>query len=128
MPGSRRHADEKFLMALAFGATVESAAHTAGISDRTAYRRMNEPAFRKRLQKVRDDIVQRTAGAVTAAWTESVKTLLSLQQPTVSATVRLGAARAILEIGIRLREITDLAERIAALEGENPASPATPSA
>ena len=116
MPGSRRNADNSFLNALACGASVENAARAAGISGRTAYRRMADPAFRKRLQKVRDGIVQRTAGAVTAAWTESVKTLLALQQPTVSATVRLGAARAILEIGIKLRELTDLTERIGALE------------
>jgi hypothetical protein len=47
---------------------------------------------------------------------EAVKTLLSLQQGTVTNSVRLGAARAILEQGMRLRELADLEERLAALE------------
>jgi flagellar motility protein MotE (MotC chaperone) len=47
---------------------------------------------------------------------EAVKTLLSLQEGSVSNNVRLGAARAILEQGTRLRELADLEERLAALE------------
>jgi hypothetical protein len=117
MPGgSRRNADEAFLTALACGATVDNAARSAGIGLSTAHRRLKDPAFRQRLQQVRADIVQRTTGALTAAATEAVKTLLTLQQPTVSPAVRLGAARAILEIGTRLRDSTELAERIQAIE------------
>src|SRR5262245_40877934 len=101
MPGgSRRNADEAFLTALACGATVENAAHSAGISSATAFRRLRDPAFRQRLQQVRADIVQRTAGALTAASTEAVKTLLELQKPSSPPTVRLGAARAILEMSV----------------------------
>jgi hypothetical protein len=118
MPGSRRNADEAFMIALVGGATVEDAARSAGISSRTAQRRLAEPDFRKRLQKLRADILERTASTLTTASTEAVRTLLDLQQPTTPATVRLGAARAILEMAIKLREITDLAERIEALEDE----------
>ena len=78
--------------------------------------RLAEPDFRKRLQQVRSEIVQRTTGALTAASTEAVKTLLALQQASTPPTVRLGAARAILEISMKLRENTDLSERIEALE------------
>src|SRR5262245_42130134 len=98
MPGSRRHADDAFLTALASGAAVENAARSAGISVRTAQRRLAEPGFRKRLQQIRADMVELTTGTLTAAATEAVETLLALQQPTTPATVRLGAARAILEI------------------------------
>lgn len=61
--GSRKNADEALLLALACGATVESAARSAGVAERTAYRRLNDPAFRRRLQDLRADMVQRTAGA-----------------------------------------------------------------
>jgi len=39
-----------------------------------------------------------------------------LQEGSVSNSVRLGAARTILEQGTRLRELADLEERMAALE------------
>src|SRR5262245_31087838 len=114
----RRATDERLLLALACGATVENAARSAGISESTAYRRLRETAFNQRLQQVRADMVQRTAGMLTAAAGEAVKTLLALQKESIPHATRLGAARAILELGVRLRETAELAERIAALEAQ----------
>ena len=48
MARTRKTADEALLRALACGATVENAARTAGISARTAHRRLKEEAFQKR--------------------------------------------------------------------------------
>lgn len=112
----RRKADDRLLMALACGATVESAARQAGIGETTVYRRMRDPAFKTRLREVQADILQRTAGALTAAATESVRTLLELQKPGTPPATRLGAARAVLEIGLKIREIVELESRIVALE------------
>lgn len=112
----RRKADDKLILALACGATVESAARQAGIGESTAYRRLNEPDFKQRLRAVQADILHRTAGALTAAATESVRTLLELQKPGTPPATRLGAARAVLEIGLKIREIVELETRIAALE------------
>ncbi|HEV3446447.1 MAG TPA: hypothetical protein VG099_17520 [Gemmataceae bacterium] len=112
----RHGADEALLLALACGATKENAALKAGVSERTVYRRLQDPDFRQRLQELRKDMVQRAANVLTASAMEAVKTLLSLQQGTVTNSVRLGAARAILEQGMRLRELADLEERLAALE------------
>ncbi len=116
----RRKADEIFMLALACGATVEAAAQKAGISRATAYRRLQDPEFRSRLQEVRSDMVNRAAGTLTAASTEAIKTLLSLQQPAVPPATRLGAARSILEIGIKMREVADIDERLKALEERMP--------
>lgn len=117
MAGKGRHnADEQLLMALACGVTVENAARQAGISPRTAYRRLAEPDFRQRLQKMRGDMVSRTAGTLTAAASEAVRTLLELLKNPTSSAVRLGAARAVLEIGMKLREVADLEVRLADLE------------
>ncbi|HEY7312930.1 MAG TPA: hypothetical protein VH643_26435 [Gemmataceae bacterium] len=112
----RRNADDQLLMALACGVTVENAARQAGISPATAYRRLADPAFRQRLQGLRGDMVSRTAGTLTAAATEAVRTLLELLKSTASAAVRLGAARVVLEMGMKVREVADLEERLAALE------------
>jgi hypothetical protein len=120
----KRSGDERLLTALACGATVEAAARQAGVSERTAYRRLADRDFRRRLQGVRADFVQRTAGTLTAAATEAVRTLLELLKAPAAAAVRLGAARAVLEIGLRLREVADLEERLAALEERLDASEA----
>jgi hypothetical protein len=112
----KQNADQQLLLALACGAAVQSAAQKAGLSERTAYRRLADTGFQRRLRELRADMVQRTSGMLTAAAGEAVKTLLTLQKETTPAAVRLGAARAILEIGLKVRDATELEERLAALE------------
>ena len=112
----KKNTDQKLLLALACGATVENAARQAGISVSTAYRRLDNPDFQRQLQKLRGEMTQRASGMLTAAAMESVKTLIVLQNGTTPPAVRLGAARSVLEIGIKLREVVDLEERLAALE------------
>jgi hypothetical protein len=112
----RKKADDALLMALACGVTVENAAAKVGLSTRTVYRRLADADFCKRLQKVRTDMVERATAMLTAAGMEAVKTLLVLQQAATPAAVRLGAARAVLEIGIKMREVADIEQRLAALE------------
>jgi hypothetical protein len=117
MPHSGRHkADQTLLMALACGATVENAAKTASVSPATVYRRLQEPEFQKKLQEIRSDMVRRTAGGLTAAGLEFVRTLVELTKPPTPAAVRLGAAKTGLEIGMRAREAATLEERITMLE------------
>jgi hypothetical protein len=112
-----KQADQALLMALACGATVENAARKAGVSERTAYRRLDDAAFVQRLQQVRAEMVQRTARMLTGAGLAAVKTLVDLQQDaTVSASVRRRAARDVLELAVQYRETADLEERVASLE------------
>ena len=112
----RKKADDTLLLALACGATVDHAARQCGLTPRTVYRRLENPDFKQRLQQVRADMVQRTAGMLTAAGGEAVKTLLALQKETVPPATRLGAARAVLELGLKVRDAAELEQRLAALE------------
>ena len=112
----RKKGEDALLLVLACGATVENAARQCGLCERTVYRRLEDPAFSQRLKQLRADMVQRTAGSLTAASGESVRTLLELQKPSAPPAVRLGAARSVLEIGIKMREAADLEERLSALE------------
>ncbi len=121
----RRKADKVLLAALGCGATIEVAAHKAGISQATVYRRLQDPKFQKELQKFQSDMVQRAAATLTAATTEAIKTLLSLQQSSMPPAVRLGSARSIIELGTKLRETADLGLRIAALEQQREAGGVT---
>ena len=114
----QREGDAPLLMALACGATVEVAARNANVSPATVYRRLQDRHFQEQLQQTRADMVHRTSATLTAAAGEAVKTLLALQKENVPASTRLGAARSILELGMKLREVSELEERLAALEGK----------
>jgi hypothetical protein len=113
---SRKPEGETLVLALACGATVEAAAHQADVSERTVYRRLQDPKFRAQVRDARAEMVKRSAGMLTAAAGESVRTLLALQKAPTPPAVRLGAARAILELGIKVREMVELEARLEALE------------
>jgi hypothetical protein len=113
---ARKKNELQLLLALACGATVEQAALKSGVTARTVYRRLEDPSFRRRIQKTQREFVERTAGNLTAAANEAVKAFLDLVKPTSPPPVRLGAARSILEMGLKLRELANLEERVASLE------------
>src|SRR5260370_30644149 len=114
----RSNADDLLLMALACGATWEAAANRAGGSRPTVQRRMKNPEFCPRLQEVKADIVKRNSAGVYAASGEAIKTLVSLLPSGNPHTARLGAARTILETGMRMHEVIDLEQRLAGLEAQ----------
>jgi AcrR family transcriptional regulator len=109
-------AEVKLLLALACGATAEQAARQAGVSVRTVYRRLKNQQFWRQVQAMRADMVQRASGTLTAASGEAVKTLLELLRAPTPFNVRLGAARGIWEIGMRVCEDVELEQRLATLE------------
>jgi hypothetical protein len=116
--GRKRKADGPLALALACGATPEGAAQKAGVSVRTAYRRLDEAAFRAQVDEVRAEVVRRSTDMFTAAGLSAIKTLMTLQDSAASESVRLGAARAVIELGCKLREKTETTARIAAMEGK----------
>jgi hypothetical protein len=111
----RRGADEALALALAFGATVRDAAATAGIGERTAHRRLEDDDFRKRVRELRSAMIDAAAGKLAGAMTAAADALQGLLTAQ-SEAVRLGAARALLEMGLKLRDAGDIAERLAKLE------------
>ena len=113
--GDRNRGDELLLGALAAGSSVEQAAETAGISVRTAYRRLAEPAFARRLAQARDELISSALGELVECASEAVATLRALLSAS-DERVRLGAAKSTLEQLLRLRETLTLSQRLAALE------------
>src|SRR5437660_10459461 len=116
--GRKKKADGELILALACGATPENAAQKAGLSVRTVYRRLAEPAFRAQVDAMRADMVRRMAGMLTATGVGALRTLSQLQESARSESVRLGAARSIVELGCKVREATELTERMAAVEAQ----------
>ena len=114
--GRKRKADSSLIVALACGSSPEAAAQKSGLSLRTVYRRLADPSFYQQVQHVRTEMVRRAAAMFSAADMAAIKTLTTLQESATSESVRLGAARAIIELGCKLRETVELMERLAALE------------
>jgi hypothetical protein len=112
----RQRADDVLLVALASGSTVEAAAAQADVSESTVYRRLTEPAFTTRLTQMRAAMVDRAIALISAAGAQAVRVLSDLLDEKEKPAVRLGAARAVLELGSKLRTEGDLAARLEAAE------------
>jgi hypothetical protein len=113
-PNGRKKGDDTLILALASGATAAGAAEVAKLSVRTVYRRLQAPEFRRRVDAEREALVTRTVGRLSALGVLASETLQKLLGAT-SDTVRLGAARAVLEFQFRGSEVFTLARAVAEL-------------
>jgi hypothetical protein len=113
--GSRHHADENLVAYLAQGLTVEDAAAKAGVSRATAFRRLQDESFRRRVREAKSAELAR-AQAVLSSIAVSAAVTLGQLLASPSEKIRLAAARVALDQAVRFRDATELEERIAALE------------
>ena len=103
--GTRKGADA-FILAMASGKTVRDAAAAADIAERTAHRRLHDPKeqapeWLAAIAAKRSEIVDEAAGRITAHLTAAANVLNEIMQNGESDNVRLGAARALLDFGLR---------------------------
>ena len=113
--GDRRNADPVLIAALAGGATNLDAAQQAGVSEKTVYRRLADAEFRQQVADARAELIARAVGALADASATAATTLRTLLEAE-SESVRLGAARSILELATRLRASEEFERRLATLE------------
>lgn len=111
----RESADEKLALALAGGCTVREAAKKARVSERTAFRRLEDQAFVQEVGRIRGEMMTRAIGRLAAGMVKAVDDLEKLTKAR-SEAVRLGAVKARIELPVRLRESAELEERIRKLE------------
>lgn len=112
----RKTADDAILIGLARGQSIRQVAKRTDVSERTINRRLQDPAFRNRLQELKEKLIDQTATRLTGIGMKAVRTLNKLMADGVKAEVRLGAARAALALAAEWRTNQELAEQIAALE------------
>jgi hypothetical protein len=107
---------EAAALALAAGHPLRVAAKQSGAGARTIKTwTATVPAFGRRVAELRAEMTARAVGRLADGMSFAADTLRKLLTAK-SETVRLGAARAVLEIGNKLRESIELEERITALE------------
>jgi hypothetical protein len=110
---------EAAALALAQGRTIREAAEASGAGERTIKTWMAElPTFKRRIDELRAEMTGRAVGRLADAMVAAADTLSHLARKGKSEMVRLSAARAVLEMGTKLRETVELEERIASLEAQ----------
>lgn len=113
--GRFRRGDARLLLALAGGASIRQAAIAAKLSPKTVQRRLADPSFCEQLHAHRARMIAQALGQLGGALTAASRTLRKLLRAH-SETVRLGAARSIVELHARLAETVELDARLTALE------------
>ena len=108
--------DDVLLLALAKGSTVRSAAEQAGISEATAFRRLRDADFVGELNRVRGELWNAALGKLTEASSRAVDRLAALIDEGDTDAVRLSASVKLLELGTKLRDSVEFAQRLERLE------------
>ena len=101
--GRRKRAQTQLTLTLAAGQTIEQAAQTAGVSPRTAYRRLGNAGFRLRLRHVQHAVLQLAMRRLSDAALVAADRLRELLD-SESENIRLAAAKSVLDISRRLWE------------------------
>ena len=107
---------ESLAKALAVGDSVAAWAEVNDVPRRTAYRWAAEDSMKVRVRGLRQGLVTDAVGRLADAATAAVDTLRGLLAESQPATVRLGAARAILTALIDVQAHAELADRVTHLE------------
>jgi hypothetical protein len=113
-PGKK---NSEIVLALAAGATVTAAAEAAQLSRKTVQRKLDTPAFRQLVADMRGQFIAGALGRMANNMTRAADALAALLD-SQDERVRLRTARAVLSLGLRLRDSVDVTDRVRELERE----------
>lgn len=115
-PGrQRKQAVGVAALALAVGKPVRTAAREAGVGERTIYRWLKKSAFKRRVAELRERLVSEAVGRLGRAMTGAARVLVELLRSEDEA-IKLKAATAIIQLGVKLREHGEVERRLSELE------------
>jgi len=117
MAGKSRHfRDSVIVESLARGESQTATATLAGCSVSTIRRRLDDAAFRERIEKFRAEMLDAAAGKLGATVAKAVETLESLLSSDAPPAVRMASARSLIEFSLRAREAVSWEKRLVELE------------
>ena len=107
---------EAVALGVASGLSLTAAARKANVGVPTAKRwSATSPAFRCRVQELRAEMTSQALGRMAAGMSEAADVLRGLLAAEAES-IRLGAARSLLDLGMKLQDSVDLENRLADLE------------
>jgi len=109
--------DTMLAIALASGASISEVASQAGIERSTVYRKLENPVFRSLVAEYRDRLIGTALGRIADAMTRGADALAQLVD-SPKEHIRIRAARALISLGLRLRDSVDLTARMREVELE----------
>lgn len=107
---------QKAITALLSERTTRDAAKAAGVSEKTLYQWLNEPAFRAALREAEKSILDDVTRRLSAGASLALDTLKKLVQSARHESTKLRASVAWLELSLKYRDMHDIEERLTALE------------
>lgn len=107
----------RFLAAIVASPTVRDACAAAGVAESTGWRYLSDPAVRSELAERQDSVLGHTAQRLAAEMSRALDVLVAIMNDKLASdAARVSAARCILESGLRLAELVQLAQRVSDLE------------
>lgn len=103
------------MIALASGSSVRDAANKSGVSERTLFRRVKDSKFQDDVNNARREIIENSLSKLIELSEKAVNTLEQLLQSD-NQTVRIAAAKFILQGSLELRREVEFESRISYLE------------
>jgi hypothetical protein len=123
LPRKQAHKRELAIAALLAHPTVETAAHAAGLGEKTLRRWLHDPDFAASYHAARREALELTVGALQGATSDAVEALRRNTDASRPPSVQVRAAAALLTLafkGVEFLELTakveDLERRLASVE------------
>jgi hypothetical protein len=115
-------------LALARGATLTEAAEEAGIGPRTLRRRLDVPAYRAEIARLRSKVLDETWGRLLLGARLAVDTLIDVASNGTTELTKVSADRILIEHAFSFAELVGVNDRLAAVkdavaEARRPALP-----
>lgn len=104
---------ERAITALLSTSRLNEAARLAGVSDSTLGRWLRDAAFKERLRQERGEAIGAAVGSLQVAMATAAETLCTVAaDPAQPGAVRVSAAKAILDAGLRAAMVDDLGAQV----------------
>ena len=109
--------DERVIAALLANPTQKAAANAAGVHENTITRLLQRDDFQQKLRDARQEMLASTLERLQAINGQAMDCLATVMSSAKSpASAKVSAARTTLEMSLRIIEIVDVTERLAAIE------------
>ena len=110
---------ELTIIALLQCPTLTAAAKQAGIAEATLWRWLQQSDFEEAYRRARQAAVDQAISQLQQASGEAVETLRAVQtDPNAPPSSRVTAAKAVLEMALKIRESEEMESRLTALENQ----------